>query len=99
QMGFNETTTAFIVPPTFLEWMDRMDRHNVEKDQLAGRLEEAKRSFNFALNDLQTHFILNDNLALAVAQTKALLTGTSDTAREEKARAAAQQIDKELSFV
>lgn len=99
ELGFSETISAFVVPPTFLEWMDRMDKNNVEKDQLVGRLEEAKRSFNFALNDLQTHFVLNDELNLAVAQTKALLSGTSDTAREEKARAAAEQIHKELSFV
>jgi guanylate kinase len=99
ELGFNETMSAFIVPPSFLEWMNRLDKHNVEKDQLAGRLEEAKRSFKFALNDLQTHFILNDELGLAVAQTKALLGGSSDTAREEKARAAAEAIYKELSFV
>jgi guanylate kinase len=99
QLGFNETYSAFIVPPTFIEWMDRMDRHNVEKDQLVGRLEEAKRSFKFALNDPQTHFILNDDLNLAVSQTKALLGGSSDTGREDQARAAAEQIYKELSFV
>ena len=98
QLGFSETTSAFVTPPTFLEWMNRIDKHNVETDQLAKRLEEAKRSFNFALNDPQTHFILNDDLDKAVYQTKMLLSGTPNTSREEIARQAAEAIYKELTF-
>jgi guanylate kinase len=98
QLGFNETTTAFVTPPSFLEWMDRMDRHNVESDQLAKRLEEARRSFNFALNDSQTHFVLNDNLSSAVHQTTMLMNGEIDEAREQKAAQAAQKIYWELAF-
>jgi len=99
ELGFNETTSAFVVPPTFSEWMDRMDRHGIEKDQLQKRLEEAKRSFNFALNDQQTHFIYNENLNKAVEQTKALINGRSDPERETRARQAAQAIYQDLSFV
>jgi len=98
QLGFNETICAFVTPPNFLEWMSRLDRHNVERDQLAGRLAEAKRSYEFALNDPQTHFILNDNLDKAVEQTKMLLAGTSDRDREARARQASQEIYQELSF-
>jgi guanylate kinase len=98
QLGFNETISAFVTPPEFLEWMGRLDRHNVERDQLASRLGEAKRSYQFALEDSQTHFILNDELDKAVEQTKMLLAGTPDRDREAKARAAAQLIYQELSF-
>lgn len=98
QLGFNDTITAFITPPTFLEWMGRIDRHNAESDQLAQRLEEAKHSFNFALNDKDTHFILNDDLDMAVHQTEMLLNGKADADREAKAREAAQQIYQELTF-
>lgn len=98
QLGFNETIGAYVTPPTFLEWMDRMDKHNVESEQLAKRLEEAKRSFYFALNDSQVHFILNDDLDKAVNQTKMLVNGKPDAEREAKARQAAQQIYQELSF-
>jgi guanylate kinase len=97
-LGFNETISAYITPPTFLEWMDRMDRHNVETDQLGQRLEEAKRSFNFAINDKQTHFILNDDLDKAVYQTKMLINGNVNSAREAKARQAAETIYKDLTF-
>lgn len=99
QMGFNETISAFITPPSFLEWMSRIDRHNSERDQLSKRLDEAKRSFNFALNDQQTHFILNDELDAAVRQTELLLNGAPDSVMEAKARQAAQAIYQELTFV
>lgn len=98
QLGFNETISAFVTPPDFLEWMGRLDRHNVESDQLASRLSEAKRSFQFALEDSQTHFILNEDVEKAVEQTKMLLAGTPDRERETHARAAAQLIYQELSF-
>jgi guanylate kinase len=98
ELGFNETTTAFITPPTFLEWMGRLDKYNVERNQLAKRLEEAKRSFYFAINDAQTHFILNENLDKAVDQAKMLLVGTPDKDRENTAREAAKKIYEELSF-
>jgi guanylate kinase len=98
QIGFNETITAFITPPNFLEWMSRIDRHNSESDQLAQRLDEAKRSFEFALNDKETHFILNDDLDMAVHQTEMLLNGKTDSARESTARQSAEQIFKELTF-
>lgn len=98
QLGFNETISAFVTPPTFLEWMERIDRNNVESDQLSKRLEEAKRSFNFALSDPQVHFILNDDLDKAVYQTKMLVSGKPDEARQAAARQAAENIYKELSF-
>jgi guanylate kinase len=78
--------------------MSRIDRHNSESDQLAQRLDEAKRSFEFALNDKETHFILNDDLDMAVHQTEMLLNGKTDSARESTARQSAEQIFKELTF-
>lgn len=98
QLGFSETISAFVTPPTFIEWMQRIDRNNVESDQLSKRLEEAKRSFNFALNDPQVHFILNDDLDKAVYQTKMLVSGKPDQNREAMARQAAEKIYQELSF-
>jgi guanylate kinase len=98
QLGFNETISAYVTPPTFLEWMDRMDKHNVESDQLSKRLEEAKRSFNFALNDSQVHFILNDDLDKAVYQTKMLVSSKPNADREAAGRQAAQTIYQELTF-
>lgn len=99
QLGFNDTISTFVTPPEFLEWMGRLDRHNVEREQLGARLAEARQSYEFALRDSQTHFILNDNLEGAVTQTKMLLAGQVDREREAQARAAAELIYNELSFL
>lgn len=98
ELGFSDTITAFVVPPSFSEWMNRLDRSSEERDLMAKRFEEAHRSFEFALNDKDTHFILNDDLDEAVTQTNMLLGGKIDQARETKARQAAEAISKELSF-
>lgn len=98
QLGFNDTICAFVTPPTFAEWMDRLNRSSMERDLMAKRFEEAHRSFSFALNDKDTHFILNDDLDTAVAQTNMLLGGKIDQDRETRARQAAEAIYRELSF-
>lgn len=97
-LGFSDTLTVYITPPTFLEWMDRLGRISFDRDQLLGRLKESKFSFNYALNDSQIHFILNDQLEAAVHQTNMLLNGKVDQEREQKAREEAQRISQELTF-
>ncbi len=90
QLGFNDSITAFIVPPTFEEWMHRIDHVNIERDQLTKRLEEAMDSFSFALSDQRTHFILNDEIPDAAQQVKELLNGKINKSRESEARKAAE---------
>jgi len=97
-LGFSDTLTVYITPPTFLEWMDRLGRISFDRDQLLGRLKESKFSFNFALSDGQIHFILNDELDAAVHQTNMLLNGKVDAEREAKAHEEAQRISQELTF-
>lgn len=98
QLGFGETLCAYITPPSFSEWMGWIDPHNFESDQLAKRLSEAKRSFNFALHDPDMHFILNDELNQAVNQVHNLVGGQIDEAREAQARQAAEAIAAKLTF-
>ncbi len=92
QLGFKRTYTAFIVPPSYEAWMQRMDSHNLKPDQLNKRLNEAKRSFRFALNDRDTHFILNDDLDIATQQIKKLSAGIVDREKEELAKETAHDI-------
>lgn len=97
QLGFKNTVTVFITPPTYDEWMRRMSEHGIEQSQLDGRLAEALRSFNFALNDSQTHFILNDEVDKAVFQLSELVQGRIQAPREMEARKAAQEIFSRLA--
>jgi len=74
-LGFSKTISAFIVPPTYDEWMRRMSSHKLQGEQLDKRLAEAERSLAFARSDKQMHFILNDDVEPAVSQLKGLTGG------------------------
>lgn len=91
-LGFARTITAFITPPSYEEWMRRMKQHELKGEELARRLSEAKRSFSFALNDEQTHFIFSKDVPTAVAQLNDLLSGKTNSALELNARISAEQI-------
>jgi len=96
QLGFAGTLTAFITPPSFAEWMQRMQGHNLSQEQFNKRIDEAKRSFDFALRDSDVHFILSDTIEQATDQLKQLVSGRPDTERETVARAAANSINAQL---
>lgn len=96
KLGFASTISAFITPPSCEEWMRRLSTHKMTKEQLTKRLNEAKRSFELALNDGQTHFILNDEVGLAEKQIENLLDGKIDPQREARAREAAKNNLQEL---
>ena len=57
---------AFIVPATFELWQSWLKKQaqnsNWTKEKLAGRLAEAKLSYEFALKDTQIGFVLNDEI-------------------------------------
>lgn len=92
RLGFAKTTSAFIVPPTYEEWMRRIAAHPASEEQLTKRLAEARRSFEFALSDREVHFILSDNIEPGVKQLKDLLSNQIDTGREAKARQIAESL-------
>ncbi len=85
-LGFQETITAFVTPPDYDEWMRRMHAYPLTDEQRARRLSEALVSFEFALSDEQTHFILSDKIDPSVKQLKDLLEGVVDKEREAQAR-------------
>lgn len=96
QLGFANTISVFITPPSFEEWMRRMNTRKVDQEQLAKRLDEAKRSFEFALSDKEIHFILNDKVNAAVHQIIQLIAGKIDVQGEQKARTVAASLLSQL---
>lgn len=92
ELGFKKTTSAFITPPSYEEWMRRMATHLTLEEQRAKRLSEARLSFEFGLSDGETHFILNDDVETAGEQVKKLLNGQVDEEREAKARKTAESL-------
>jgi guanylate kinase len=91
KLGFNKVLVAFVMPPSFEEWMRRLNLRPFSPQQLNKRLAEARRSFNFALHDQETSFILNDNIEDAINQIKELLDGGTNQEREAEARQAAKE--------
>lgn len=69
------TTTAVVVPPDYDTWMRRISAHHTAPDKLAIRLEEAKRSYEFALHDGASMFVLNDGLEAALVRLLAVASG------------------------
>jgi guanylate kinase len=91
-LGFKKTITAFVTPPSFTEWMRRLDTNDLTQDQRNRRLREAVISFKFALADDQTHFVLCSDVDSATNQLKDLLNNKIDYKRETKARQIAQSL-------
>jgi guanylate kinase len=75
ELPFASTATAVIVPPDFDTWMERISSHHTPPDKLAARLEEACYSYEFALNDESSMFVLNDKLELAVSRLLSVAEG------------------------
>lgn len=65
---------VFIVPASFenwLQWLDEQARlSGWSEEQKSGRLDEAKTSYEFALNDPEIYFVLNDEIDKAANRLK-----------------------------
>ena len=66
EYGFYSVKPVFVVPDGLSEWNRRILAQGITSAQLPKRLEEAKESFEFALSDGLTKFILNDFIDDAV---------------------------------
>lgn len=97
-LGFKRTLSAFIVPPTFEEWMRRMGSRQLPEEQLSGRLAEAERSLSLALNDPEMAYILNDEISAAISQLRLLLEGKKDERLEATARKTAEELLNRLAL-
>lgn len=96
KLEFMETTSVFVVPPSYKEWMQRLNAHHLDAGQQSRRLSEAARSLKFALDDEGMHFVLNDDLETAAEQVKDMLNGRVDEERERKARAVVKSLLKKV---
>lgn len=97
ELGFKKTTSAFITPPSYDEWMRRLLIHRLTPEQFAMRIDEAKRSFSISLNDPDMHFVLNDDIEAAENQLVSLIAGNINLHREQDAKLAAGELLKKLS--
>jgi guanylate kinase len=75
-LPFKSFKTIFIVPPSYEIWQARLNAsHNLDPEQLAKRLPEAKRSLHFARTDQAVEYVVNDNFNSAKADFIGLVHG------------------------
>lgn len=84
---------AFIVPADFELWQSWLDHQaeisNWTSEQRAGRIAEARTSYEFALHDKDVRFVLNDSVERAAVRLGQVGNGNIPT-EEEQARETAK---------
>jgi guanylate kinase len=73
QLGFRSVTPFYIMPPGYVEWMHRIGE--IRSGDLTNRIAEAIESIRIGLHDERFHFVLNDNIELAVKDIQAIMAG------------------------
>jgi len=91
-LPFAETTTVVIVPPSYDIWMERIDMHHTDPQKLAIRFEEARRSYEFALNDEASIFIVDDELNATIPRLLDVAVGKVSHQEHVRARAIAREL-------
>lgn len=73
-LGFRRVFAVYVMPPSYVEWMRRIG--GARTNDLLGRIDEARQSINMALQEQdQYHFVLNDELSLAISDIKSIMNG------------------------
>lgn len=88
-LPFKRIRSIFVTPPDWQTWEQRLSAHGFTPEQRAKRLDEAKRSLQFALDDEQTMLVINQDLPTATDDfiTLALGLPLSDRLQQDQARA------------
>lgn len=66
-LPFRSFKVVFIVPPNWERWQQQLGSHGFNQHRFKKRLEEAKRSYTYALQDQNITLVINDDLPTAVA--------------------------------
>lgn len=100
KLPIKEFKAAFIVPSSFEKWQYWLSIQAQSSDwdeaKKLQRLEEAKKSYEFALDDGQIYFVLNDDPDRATQRLMQIIRGSAPEA-ETQAKEAALTNYRELS--
>jgi len=73
KLGFKRVLPIFIMPPGYVEWMHRVG--TIRHGDIHERIAEAIESIKIAIQDDEYHFVLNDNLDLAIRDIDNVISG------------------------
>jgi guanylate kinase len=91
-LGFADTKSVFVVPPSFEIWQQRMGVHSLTDTQKEKRLKEARASLEISLSDFDMKFLLNDDLQTALEEFKKYSYNNEEPASNKKARNIARSL-------
>lgn len=89
KLGFRKVVPIYIMPPGYVEWMRRIGE--LRAGDLNVRIAESITSIKTALVDSDYHFVLNDNMELALKDINAIMNG--EQVDEHRARLAKESAD------
>lgn len=89
KLGFRKVVPVYIMPPGYVEWMRRIGE--LRAGDLNVRIAESIVSIRTALSDSDYHFVLNDNMDLALSDINAIMDGSQ--VDEHRARLAKESAD------
>jgi guanylate kinase len=82
-----DATCLFIIPPTFEEWLHRLEhRGAMDEKETRRRLESAAMEFELALSEPYYWIVVNDQLSEAVRYINNLATGVSRSSDERQTK-------------
>ncbi len=91
-LPFKTIRTLFIVPASSDIWQQRIGQHHFDNALKQKRLEEARRSFDFALQDQSVQFVINDDVQTAVSDFRMLAHGRAPTAQLQQKQTQARML-------
>lgn len=95
-MGVSSNVTpVFILPPDFETWQRRLRSRyvgEIDQNDLAKRMETARRELQEALSKDYFEFVINDDLARAVLAVDEVVHGSLSVAKNDLARQLAQEL-------
>ena len=94
-LGFRKITQVYIMPPGYVEWMQRISQMGTK--DLQQRIDESIKSLKTAISDEKYHFVLNDNAKTALNDVQKILRGEKISEhRAELARSTADLLLEHL---
>ena len=81
KLGFKKIIPIYVLPPSYVEWMRRIGTGRLL--DLPARMSEARESLPISIEDPLYHFVLNDDLDLAVQEVMTITSGGTVTAHRD----------------
>ncbi len=96
KLPFKSIRAVYILPPDWQTWQERLRRHGFHADKLFLRFDEAVRSLEFAQEDDQLHFVINDDLETATKDFIAIANHRHATKQQQEIQERAHKIVRNL---